>query len=104
MLKKLYNFRYELPKWFDEKSTKGFLIYFGHNHFNQISKLSDLLGGLKNGSSIEDSLLYIGRNDTYKVYSTAHGVLVKKGDQFKWVFVTDHELTGAPDKLRWPSI
>lgn len=68
---------------------KGFLIYYAHNHYRHSSG---------------DSLICAESNSTYKVCYTAHGVLVKKGAQFKWVFISDKNITGAPGKLRCSSI
>jgi len=30
--------------------------------------------------------------------------VAKKGNKYKWLFISDIELVGAPDKLRWESI
>jgi hypothetical protein len=87
-LNKFYD-TFEAPEWFNKNESKGYLIYYGHNHYRNPSK---------------DSLLLIDSNINYKVYRTSHGVLIKKDKLFKWVFISDVELTGAPDKLRWESI
>ncbi len=79
----------EAPDWFNKNESKGYLIYYGHNHYRNPSK---------------DSLLLIDSNINYEVYRTSHGVLIKKDKLFKWVFISDAELTGAPEKLRWESI
>ncbi len=88
-LKKLYNTDDELVEWFDKHANKGFLIYYGHNHYRNPSG---------------DSLSLVTGNKTYTIYRTSHGVLAKKDSLFKWLFVSDKDLTGAPGKLRWESI
>lgn len=92
-LTQLYDRHSEAPKWFNKKESKqknkGFLVYRAHNHYRN-----------KSG----DSLKLSASNSLYKVFSTSHGVFVKKGDTHKWVFMSDFLLTGAPGKLRWESI
>ena len=68
-----------------------FLIYYGHSHF-------------QNQGSQSDSLKLVAENDTYKILKTAHGVLVKKGDTYKWLFITDIDINGSPANLRQTSI
>ena len=43
-------------------------------------------------------------NSKYEIHSTAHGIYIKKNNQYAWVFHTDAYLTGGPVKLRFPSI
>lgn len=88
-LTQLYSTPYEPPEWLYQKANKGFLIYYGHNHYRS-----------KSG----DSLKLSASNATYKVFRTSHGVVVKKGNLHKWVFISDYPLTDAPEKLRWESI
>jgi hypothetical protein len=71
------------------KEGRSYLVYYGHNHFS---------------SSSEDSLKQVKSGKTYTLYHTRHGILVKKGGQYKWVFISDSQTTGAPAKLRWASI
>lgn len=66
----------------------GWLIYYGHNH----------LPAKKN------CLAVVKSSQGSAIYKTAHGVLLQKNDSNAWLFVTDYNLTGAPDKLRWESI
>ena len=40
----------------------------------------------------------------YKILKTSHGQIANNENKYKWIFVTDEELTGAPRKLRWSSI
>lgn len=75
----------------ENDSTIGFIVYYGHNHYRFTEEQ-------------KDSLVELAKNEKYKVYRTSHGVLVKKGEKHKWVFVTDLNITGAPGKLRWESI
>lgn len=70
-------------------NIEGWLIYYGHNH-------------LKNSKN--NSLVLAASSPTYRAFKTMHGVVVKKGELYKWVLVTDYSLTGAPEKLRWESI
>lgn len=89
-LRKLYDSSFENPNWYNElEHNKGLLIYYAHNHYRN-----------KSG----DSIKLVDSNDTYKIYKTSHGVAVKKKDKYKWLFISDIELTSAPGKLRWESI
>lgn len=88
-LAQLYDTPYEAPEWFNKKEGKGFLVYYAHNHYRN-----------KSG----DSLSLSDSNSLYKAFHTSHGVLVRKGDLYKWIFISDVSLTGAPEKLRWESI
>lgn len=71
------------------KDSQGFLCYNARNHYR---------------SESGDSLDFSGGNHIFKVFHTSHGVVVKKGDLNKWVFVNDRSLTGGPEKLRWASV
>lgn len=88
-LVKLYDTPYEAPEWLQNKDTKGFLTYYAHNHYR---------------SRTGDSIKLSDSNAVYKVFHTSHGVYVKKGNAYKWVFISDASTTGAPSKLRWESI
>lgn len=90
-LYKLYSSHSKIPDWFNRNENyKGYLCYGGHNHYRNPSN---------------DSLLLCDFNINYKVYRTSHGILIKnRDDLYKWIFVSDVHLTGAPDKLRWESI
>jgi len=79
----------DFPEWYDKKTNRGFLIYYGHNHFSK---------------RLTDSLLLVTGDRNYEVYRSSHGVLIKKDESYKWVFISDVDLTGAPGKLRWRSI
>ncbi|MGH1388143.1 hypothetical protein [Kordia sp.] len=88
-LRQVYTTPYEAPEWLDAKNARGFLMYYAHNHYR---------------SRTRDSIKLSDSNATYKVYNTSHGVFVKKGNTYKWVFISDASITGAPSKLRWESI
>ncbi len=66
-----------------------YLSYFGHNHYANVKT---------------DTLDERYRDDRIRIVATAHGIILEKQGQYTWVFVTDAELTGSPDKLRWASI
>ncbi|WP_343307985.1 hypothetical protein AAHN97_12585 [Chitinophaga niabensis] len=38
------------------------------------------------------------------IYTTSHGVVIKKDDKYSWAFINDNKLFEANEKLRWPSI
>lgn len=88
-LHKLYHNDNEIPKWYDSVNNEGWLVYYGHNHFRNEKR---------------DSLVMVDTSLTYEVFRSSHGVVLKKGNYYAWIFVTDYRLTGAPDKLRWESI
>jgi hypothetical protein len=73
----------------DSDKTTAWLIYYGHNHYRNPSG---------------DSLTLTDSTQSYLAYKTSHGLIVKKGDMYAWLFVNDFELTGGPGKLRWESI
>ncbi len=70
------------------KNAQGFLVYYTY------------------GCNIErlDALVPVTENKDYKVYNTDHAVLVKKGNAYRWVSISDSSVTGAPDRHRWVSI
>jgi hypothetical protein len=39
-----------------------------------------------------------------QLLTTSHGVLLKAGQKYSWIFVNDDKLFEANEKLRWPSI
>jgi hypothetical protein len=63
------------------------LKYYGHNHNRRRVK-----------TRLDTT------NSKYEIHSTAHGIYIKKNNQYAWVFHTDAYLTGGPVKLRFPSI
>ncbi len=69
----------------------GFLVYYGDTHFST-------------NSNTEANLIEVTGNGAYKVFQTGHGVLVKKEEAYKWLFVSDNDLNGSPGKLRWASV
>lgn len=77
---------------YDEQSPVPFayyLVYGGDKHYLNVKT---------------DTLTEIYQDDNIRLWATSHGIILQKKDQYAWIFVTDIELTGAPDKLRWPSI
>jgi hypothetical protein len=70
------------PKY-DQHHGQGWLVYYAHNH---------------------RGLELVQFSDIFKVFKTAHGVILSRGDQYCWVFINDEILTDGPPKLRWPSI
>ncbi len=87
-LSKLYSGE-DMPEHINPEENHGFLIYYGHNHYRSLSG---------------DSLRLADENKTYQIYMTSHGILAKKGDAYKWLFLSDIDISGAPEKLRWESI
>ncbi|MEM1134736.1 MAG: hypothetical protein AAGI07_02770 [Bacteroidota bacterium] len=82
-------------------TNKGFLVYYAHNHYMRYWSGRILS---RNRKIHQDSLLLADSSKSYKVLHTAHGVVVRKGNSHKWVFISDVDLTGAPEKLRWESV
>ena len=81
----------ELPDWYDQKMNEheGWLIYYGHNHYR---------------NPTGDSLTLADSTRSYKAYKTSHGLIIKNENSYAWIFVTDINLTGGPQKLRRESI
>jgi len=88
-ISKLYQKTYniDMPEKFNMKS--GFLMYSGFNHF---------------GLTAQDSLELAKANEHYQIYPLKHGVIAKMNNHYRWLFISDVDLTGAPQKLRWQSI
>jgi hypothetical protein len=66
-----------------------YLLYDGDKHYLNVKT---------------DTLQERYQDENIKLWATLHGIVLQKQDQYAWIFVTDIELTGAPNKLRWPSI
>jgi len=88
-LNKLYSSDSEIPEWYDSTKNEGWLVYYGHNHFR---------------SETKDSLALVDSSPTYQVYKSSHGIVLKKNNNYAWIFISDYRLTGSPVKLRWESI
>jgi hypothetical protein len=43
-------------------------------------------------------------DSVYQILTTSHGVVLKRGLKYSWVFINDDKLFEANEKLRWPSI
>ena len=85
------------------KVPADFPLCMGHNYSTPAIKAKSLILG------------YIGNNHNavirtfdipgYQVITTRHGVLLKKGDLYAWVFINDKNTFGiGSEKLRWPTV
>lgn len=72
-------------------AQSGFLTYYGRVHF-------------KGEHPSQRDYLPVAADATYTIYRTRHGVLARKKNKFKWLFITDNDLARGPEKLRWESI
>lgn len=70
---------------------KDYLVYYGDTHFTTENQ------------EIKD-FISVAKSDTYEILKTAHGVIAKKENTYKWLFVTDMDINASPQKLRWASI
>ena len=79
------------PEWYDKELNQGWLIYNGNLH---------------NGTLFRDQGSTIIKNEIQldSISSTSVGISIHKNNKYAWVFVSDFEVTGGPEKLRWPSI
>ena len=72
------------------RNFSGWLAYYAHNHYRNPEG---------------DSLVPAGNSSNYEASKTSHGLIVhNEEDSHAWIFVTDYDLTGGPQKLRWESI
>lgn len=86
-LNRLYNYNKEHPLPLHDR--QAWIRYHGLNHYSH---------------QMTDSLALLHQKSDLEIYKTAHGIIAKKNNSHKWLFVTDFELTDAPQKLRWESI
>ncbi|TMM58550.1 hypothetical protein FEE95_03720 [Maribacter algarum] len=75
----------------ESSDQKDFLIYYGDTHFSS-----------EGGKT--KAFIPVEKNESYEILKTDHGVIAKKGNKYKWVFVTDMDINASPQKLRWASI
>lgn len=73
------------------RDQKDYLVYYGDTHFTS------------DGFKTKD-FIPVAQNETYEILKTAHGVIAKKENSYKWLFVTDRDINASPQKLRWASI
>ncbi|MDX2249742.1 MAG: hypothetical protein SF052_23360 [Bacteroidia bacterium] len=71
---------------------QAWLVYNAHN-------LSP-----KNTNNPRPDFVLADSSSKYQIYTTAHGVVVKVGSRYRWLFISDAMLTSGPEKLRWYSI
>ena len=83
-----YSYDDNLPTGVGEKYL---LRYYAHNHYGPC--------GRENAP-----LTLVAESADYKIWSTCHALILEKAGRHKWIFMTDHVLTGGPDKLRHASI
>lgn len=76
----------------DPDFKEGWLLYYGHNHRQY-----------KNNRSFAEFEEII-HHDNYTILKSSHGLIMKKENQYAWIFHSNGSLTGGPSKLRWPSI
>lgn len=74
-------------------SEIGYLVYHGKTHLTHNRILAETT-----------EFITATENHTYQILKTKHGVVAKKDDSYKWLFVTDMHSNDAPQKLRWESI
>ena len=78
----------------NDAPEQGLLVYYGHNHRINKQRAPGPLTGLVEVPGLEG-----------KMFKTHHGLIqTNEAGAHRWIFVTDAALTGAPDKLRWPSV
>jgi hypothetical protein len=70
---------------------KYLLVYRGRNHYGPC-------GREKAPFSLAE------QTADYKIWKTCHGLILEKAGRHKWIFLSDVSFTGAPSKLRHPSI
>ncbi len=73
---------------FRTKNEQGYLVYYTVGY--HIKTL--------------ENLTPIAQNEDYQIYKTDHAVFVKKGSTYRWVFISDENVTGAPGRHSWVSI
>ncbi|MDR0518261.1 MAG: hypothetical protein LBH25_14610 [Fibromonadaceae bacterium] len=78
------------------RNTKGLLVcYYANNHL-----IKDPYKGLLTTKHKHiESILKIPISKDVVLYQTAHGVLLRKGSLYRWVYFSD-----MVERLRWPSI
>ena len=91
-LRRLYRTDEEAPAWLAEAS-EGWLLYYGHNHRPNSGNSEETQGFRE-----------IVESDGDRLFKSAHGLVLKRKNSFRWIFVSDFDLVGAPDKLRWSSM
>ncbi|KGK29172.1 hypothetical protein [Cellulophaga sp. E6(2014)] len=74
--------------YFNQEYTTAFLVYY---------PIADSRAQLAN-------LTPIIKNTEYEIYKTSHCVFVKKGKMYKWLFISDSDVMGAPDRHSWQAI
>ncbi|MFT6502074.1 MAG: hypothetical protein ACJASQ_002199 [Crocinitomicaceae bacterium] len=79
------------PEWYDKELNQGWLIYSGNLHNRTLFR--------DQGSTIIKNKIHLD-----SISSTSVGISIHKNNKYAWVFVSDFEVTGGPEKLRWPSI
>ncbi len=81
----------ELTSKIRDLNERDFLVYYGNTHFSTENEaLKDFVS--------------VAKNQNYELLKTAHGVVIKKQNTFKWLFVTDNAVADSLKNLRWPSI
>ena len=79
------------------RNLQAFLIYYGKN-------IRDWNLKVDHEGNAEDGPIAVVANQDYKIYKTNHAILAKKGNSYKWLFISEADITGSPQKLRWSSI
>lgn len=81
-----------LPNYFspDDLPKYGLLYYYGHNHIDDL-----------HANPWYDSIY---KEEEIEILKTKHGLILRKGYNYAWIFHTDRTLTRSPGKLRWKSI
>ncbi|MFT5819615.1 MAG: hypothetical protein ACI8ZM_000840 [Crocinitomix sp.] len=84
----LYYYEHTPSGYTEIMNDEGVMVYYANNH-----------SGME-----KDTLKLAAENETYQIYNTKHGIIAKKGEHYKWLFISDVSVTWAPEKLRWASI
>lgn len=73
---------------------EGWLYYGAQNHVSSFLPRNQPSGFPEPTDTLGGKILL----------ATAHGLVLQEKDRWSWVWITDHYLTGSPDKLRFNSI
>lgn len=80
---------------FGKTDTAVILVYTAHNHFSSRAP----------GDTIKSAIDSVRDQDGgTSVYTTQHGVIVKRDEKYSWVFISDEQITEGIEKLRVASI
>lgn len=102
-LYRLCSSKYQKNNSYPLPSNKLYCLEYGGRGLYRLNE--EVLRTVRNPKLKDYKILKkVGESKSYALYTLPHAVIARKGESYAWIFVSDYDLTGGPEKMRWNAI